>query len=90
MKLERVNLYHLRMPLVSPFETSFGRINTRDCIILEVYTGGIAGYGECVADRDPGYASETSGTSWHILQEHIISAVLGPEFEDEACLQYLV
>ena len=25
MKLEKVNLYHLRMPLVSPFETSFGR-----------------------------------------------------------------
>jgi O-succinylbenzoate synthase len=81
VKLERVNLYHLRMPLISPFETSFGRITTRDCIILEVYAGGIAGYGECVADRDPGYAYETSGTAWHILPDYIIPAVIDREID---------
>lgn len=72
MKIERVNLYHLRMPLKSPFETSFGRIDTRDCLLLEVFAGGLAGYGECVADRDPGYSYETAGTAWLILKDFIL------------------
>ena len=82
MKLDRVNLYHLRMPLVSPFETSFGRITTRDCIILEAFAEGLAGYGECVADRDPGYGYETSQTAWHILRDYIIPALMDRDIND--------
>ena len=76
MIIERVTLYHLRMPLRTPFETSFGRIQERECILLEVRAGGLAGYGECVADRDPGYAYETSLTAWHILRDFLVPAVL--------------
>ena len=81
MNISRVILYHLRMPLVSPFETSFGRINTRDCILLEVHANGVVGFGECAADRDPGYAYETVGTAWHILSSFILPAVLGKDID---------
>lgn len=87
MKIERLIMYHLRMPLVSPFETSFGRIDHRDCLLLEAFAGGLVGYGECVADRDPGYAYETSGTAWHILEEFLAPAVLGQELSGAAELQ---
>ena len=80
MKIDSLTLYHLRMPLVSPFETSFGRSTTRDCILIEVHSGGLTGYGECVADYDPGYSSETVGTSWHILQEFLLPLMLGKSF----------
>ena len=76
MKIERIALYHVSMPLVSPFETSFGRSERRECILLEAFAGGLVGWGECVADRDPGYAYETTGTAWHILQEFMPPAVL--------------
>lgn len=79
MKIERINLYHLRMTLRSPFETSFGRIQTRDCLLLEAFAGGLIGYGECVADRDPGYSYETAGTAWHILRDFLAPAVLQKE-----------
>jgi O-succinylbenzoate synthase len=82
MKLSRVVLYHLRMPLISPFETSFGRIQERECILLEAHSDGLIGYGECVADRDPGYSYETSGTAWTILQEFLIPLIIGQELED--------
>ena len=49
------------MPLRRPFETSFGRVTARECILIEVESEGLIGYGECVADRDPGYAYETVG-----------------------------
>jgi O-succinylbenzoate synthase len=80
MKIDRVTLTHLNMPLVSPFETSFGRSTHRECILLEVYADGLVGYGECVADRDPGYSYETCGTSWHILKDFILPMLLGQAF----------
>jgi O-succinylbenzoate synthase len=82
MKLEQIELHHLRMPLQSHFETSFGRIYDRDCILIEVFSDGLIGLGECVADRDPGYAYETTGTAWHIFRDFIIPAVLGHDIGD--------
>jgi len=39
MKITRLNLHHLRMTLRTPFETSFGRSETRDCILIEAHAG---------------------------------------------------
>ena len=90
MKLEKINIYHLRMPLQSPFETSFGRIQTRDCLLLEGYSKGVIGYGECVADRDPGYSYETSQTALHILKDYLIPAVLQKDINNANDLQFLM
>ena len=86
MKIERITMRHLRMELQSHFETSFGRIYTRDCLLLEVHSDGLVGYGECAADRDPGYSYETAQTAWHILGEFIIPDVLDRDFVKPADL----
>ncbi|GAB4581941.1 MAG: o-succinylbenzoate synthase [Anaerolineales bacterium] len=77
MNLEAVTLYPLRMPLVSPFETSFGRATDRECVLIEVRAEGLTGYGECVADSHPGYSYETVGTAIHILRDYLIPPLLG-------------
>ncbi len=82
MKIDRITLYHLSMPLVAPFETSFGRSDSRDCILIEIFSEGISGFGECVADRDPGYSSETSGTAWHIIRDFLAPMMLGADFSN--------
>lgn len=76
MHIDRITLHHLRMPLVAPFETSFGRITEREGILLVVQSEGLTGYGECVADHDPGYAYETALTAWHILVDFLAPAIL--------------
>jgi O-succinylbenzoate synthase len=75
------------MPLKAAFETSFGRIHERDCILLEAHAGGLVGYGECVADHSPGYSYETSGTAWLILRDFLIPRVLGVELAGAVDLQ---
>jgi o-succinylbenzoate synthase len=90
MKISHLKLYHLRMPLVSPFETSFGRIETRECILIEAFASGLVGYGECAADRDPGYGYETSGTAWHILRDYLAPAVLSSELTNIEEFQKIV
>jgi O-succinylbenzoate synthase len=87
MRIDSITLYHLRMPLVSPFETSFGRIDRRECILVEVFSDGLVGYGECPADRDPGYSYETTGTAWHILRDFLVPTFLGQDLADSADFQ---
>jgi O-succinylbenzoate synthase len=84
MRIDRITLHHLRMPLVAPFETSFGRVTSRECILVVVDSEGLTGYGECVADRDPGYAYETAGTAWHVLTDFLCPAVLGGDVDGPA------
>lgn len=87
MKIERFSLYHLRMALKTPFETSFGRIEARECILIKAYADGLEGLGECVADRDPGYSYETTTTAWHILSDFLLPAILQHEIGSPEELQ---
>ncbi len=82
MKIHSIHLDHLRMPLVSPFETSFGREVDRECILVALQAEGLTGYGECVATRDPGYNYETTGTVWHIIRDFIAPLLLGQDVID--------
>ncbi|HAV75769.1 MAG TPA: o-succinylbenzoate synthase [Anaerolineae bacterium] len=82
MKIESVTFHHLSMPLIAPFETSFGRETDRQCIIITIQSEGLTGYGECVASHDPGYSYETTGTAWHILKDFIAPLILEQDVSD--------
>ncbi len=84
MKIELIELHHLDMPLVHPFETSFGRDYTRPCILVAVRAEGLTGWGECVADSGPWYSSETIDTAWHILRDFLIPEILSRTVDSPA------
>ena len=71
MKVERIVLREIQMPLVTPFETSFGRVTDRRMLLVEVNVDGVAGWGESVAGEGPYYAPETVETAWHILRDFV-------------------
>ncbi len=77
MRIEKIILYRIELPLLQFFETSFERIYTKSAILVEIKSGGISGWGECVADKDPFYSSEDITTAWHILEDHLIPEILG-------------
>ena len=87
MKIEKIDLYYINMPLVSPFGTSFGMQSDRDALILAMHSDGLIGWGECVATNDPGYSYETAVTAWHILEDFLIPNVLGKELENAEDIQ---
>ena len=90
MKIESITLHHLRMPLVAPFETSFGREVERECILISLDADGLTGYGECVATRDPGYNYETTGTAMHILKDFVAPLILEKDVKDAVDFQQRV
>jgi O-succinylbenzoate synthase len=80
VKIDRLELRLLKLPLVHFFETSFGRIHDKHFILVRLDGGGLSGYGECVAEQDPYYSSETNDTAWHIIESFVAPRVLGVEF----------
>ncbi|PYQ14409.1 MAG: o-succinylbenzoate synthase [Acidobacteria bacterium] len=79
MKIDRVEVRHLRLPLRRPFETSFGRTIHKEFLLVAASAGGVTGYGECVADADPYYLPETNQTVLHVLRDFLVPIVLGRE-----------
>jgi O-succinylbenzoate synthase len=82
MLIERVTLRLLRLPLVAFFETSFGRVYDRTFILVTLDGEGTQGLGECVAEVDPYYSSETNVGAWHIIKDFLAPLVIGRAFAD--------
>jgi len=76
MKLEAVEMRRIRMPLVAPFETSFGVQTERDILLLKAITSDGEGWGECVAGEEPTYSSEYVDGAQHVLIHHLIPRLL--------------
>ena len=81
MRIDRLELRLCRLPLVSFFETSFGRSYDRTFILVTLSAEGQFGWGEGVAEANPYYSSETTETVWHIVTEFLAPRLLGREFE---------
>jgi O-succinylbenzoate synthase len=79
MKIERVEQYHVAMRLVQPFETSFGREEVVEKVIVAIYAGGLVGYGESPVEPLPLYSYETVETCWHVQRDMLIPLLLGAE-----------
>jgi O-succinylbenzoate synthase len=81
LRIDRVDVRLLRLPLVQFFETSFGRVHDRTFVLVKVEGDGHEGWGEAVADADPYYSAETVETVWHILTRFLAPRVIGVPFE---------
>jgi o-succinylbenzoate synthase len=80
VRIERLELRRCRLPLVSFFETSFGRSYDRTFLLVRLEGEGHEGWAEAVAEANPYYSAETTETAWHIIAEFLAPLVLGVAF----------
>lgn len=76
MKLEAVELRVVQLPLRFPFETSFGREDTKHAVLVCAYADGLVGWGEVPVMSAPLYNEETVQTAWHVLRDFLVPALL--------------
>ncbi len=77
MKIESIALREIHMRLKSPFETSFGTVQDRRILLVEVVADGASGWGEVTAGETPAYNAETTDTAWHVLSDFIAPSLVG-------------
>jgi O-succinylbenzoate synthase len=79
MRIDAIILRELHMPLVRPFETSFGVTRERRILLAEVHSEGLIGWGECTAGERPHFSGESTDTAWQVITQE-----LGPMMAAEA------
>jgi o-succinylbenzoate synthase len=74
-KLDHIDLVVVRLPFVAPFGTSVYTWTHKEALLLKLESGGVTAWGECVADPDPFYFYETTGTARHIIKDFLLPLV---------------
>jgi o-succinylbenzoate synthase len=80
MRIERIDLKVVRLPLVRTFRTSSSSKDHIEHILVRVVADGVEGWGECASPSDPYYCPETTGTCWHILKDFLGPLVIGRDW----------
>ena len=79
MKIDRIELREICLPLVAPFETSFGVTQERRIILVRVFGDGGSGWGECTCNEGPFYNHESTDMAWLLLRDYAGPYTLGRE-----------
>jgi O-succinylbenzoate synthase len=77
VKLQAVEMRRIGIPLVAPFETSFGVQLERDILLVKAITSDGEGWGECVAGEEPTYSAEYVDSAQHVLIHHLLPRLFG-------------
>ncbi|MDE2025261.1 MAG: o-succinylbenzoate synthase [Patescibacteria group bacterium] len=82
MKIKKITLYQVEIPMVTSFTTSFGTITKKPTVIVKIQTDkDIIAFGESAAMPFPFYNPETTTISLLVLKDYITPLVLNKEFE---------
>jgi O-succinylbenzoate synthase len=71
MRIDSIILRELQLPLVRPFETSFGVTRNRRILLAEVQSEGLTGWGECTAGERPFFSAESTDTAWAVIRQEL-------------------
>lgn len=87
VRIDRIHLTHVRIPLVEPFRISNGEVAEKDGIIVAIESDGLCGYGESSPMSGSFYSSDTPESCWKQLNTTLGPGAVGRVFEslDEAC-----
>jgi O-succinylbenzoate synthase len=77
MRVDQIEIRYVQLPLVHPFETSFGREDVRHTILVALRGEGLTGWGEAATSEGPWYEYETVETVWHALRDFLGPRVVG-------------
>src|SRR5512132_20191 len=85
IRVRRIELRLVGLPLVRPFRTSFGIATRKERVVVRVETDDAEGWGECVADIEPDFSSEWNQSAWSAIQTFLGPTLLHePEVSAES------
>lgn len=81
VRIVRVKLREIELPLAEPFRTATAVVERRRIILLEITDAdGVSAWSECVAGAVPSYSPETVDGAWRALSELIIPIAMSKAF----------
>lgn len=87
MRIERIDLFHVRMPLIEPWRTAYGEDEAVESVLCRLVSGDLEAWGESSPLAAPCYSPEWAGGIFHTAAQWLAPAVLGQDIESGLQLQ---
>lgn len=90
MHIERIDLYRVAMPLLSPWRTAYGEDAVIESVLVRLTGAGRVGWGEASPLRAPTYSPEWAGGVFAVMRDWLAPRLVGREVASGQQLQQLL
>jgi O-succinylbenzoate synthase len=87
MRIDRIDLYHVAMPLIYPWRTAYGEDAAIHSVMCRMVSGSVEGWGESAPFAAPCYSPEWAGGAFGVTRDWLAPALIGQEVASGADLQ---
>jgi o-succinylbenzoate synthase len=77
MRIDRIELFHIAMPLISPWRTAYGEDAAIHSVLCRMSSGSVDGWGESAPFAAPCYSPEWAGGAFAVARDWLAPALLG-------------
>jgi O-succinylbenzoate synthase len=76
MQIDRIDLYHVAMPLIYPWKTAYGEDEAIHSVLCRISSGSLVGWGETAPFAAPCYSPEWAGGVFAVARDWLAPAVI--------------
>ena len=87
MRIDRIEVRHVTMPLLYPWRTASHEIAAIDSLLIKVNSGDLEAWAESCPFGTPDYSPEYAAGAFAVLRDWLAPAVVGTEIESGGLLQ---
>ena len=87
MKIDRIELHHVAMPLISPWRTAYGEDATIHSVLCRMSSGSVCGWGESTPFAAPCYSPEWAGGLYEVARQWLAPRLIGQDIASGEELQ---
>lgn len=84
MRIDRIELYHVAMPLIYPWRTAYGEDAAIHSVLCKMQSGEYYGWSESAPFAAPCYSHEWATGVFEVTRQWLAPAVIGNDFENAA------
>jgi len=77
MRIDSVELYHVRMPLIYPWRTAYGEDPDIHSVLVKMVSGDTYSWGETTPLKAPCYLPEWTGGTFALMKEFLAPQIVG-------------
>jgi len=77
MHIDRIDLYHVAMPLIYPWRTAYGEDAAVHTVLCRMTSRSLAAWGECSSFAAPCYSAEWAGGVFAVAKEWFAPSLVG-------------
>lgn len=87
MRIDRIELYHVAMPLIYPWRTAYGEDAAIHSVLCRMSSGSFSAWGESSSLAAPCYCNEWAGGVFALARQWFAPAIIGQTFDSGEQLQ---